>query len=74
MKESVTYQAILEEGRAEGQLEAARKLLLDLGEQKFGKPDSKTAKRIKSIHKYKTLERFICRLLDADNWKELLRG
>lgn len=77
MKESTTYQAILaegrEEGRVEGQVKTLRRVLLDLGEQKFGKPDSKTAKKIESIHEYEKLERLVQRVLNADNWKELLQ-
>ena len=76
MKESVTYQAIVAEGRAEGReegLTAVRKILLHQGEEKFGKPDRKTVKRIESIHDYEQLERLAQRVLHADNWKELLQ-
>ena len=40
MRESTTYQAILDEGRAEGQAAEARKLLLRLGRKHLGEPDA----------------------------------
>lgn len=78
MKDSVTYQAIvaegLAEGRAEGEVRAARELLLDLGERKLGKPDRKTTKAIAAIKRYEPLKRLLERLLDVDTWRELLRN
>jgi predicted transposase YdaD len=38
MRESTTYQAILQEGRQEGRIEEARKFLLRLGTKQFGPP------------------------------------
>src|SRR5205814_4897849 len=42
MKESVTYQAIV----AEGELKAARTILLRTGRKKFGSPDAATLKAL----------------------------
>ena len=46
MRDSLTYQAILEEGRpegrAEGRVDEARELLLELGTGRFGPPDART--------------------------------
>ena len=41
MKESTTYQAILEEGKAEGKAEGTRKMLLLQGREQFGEPSAK---------------------------------
>jgi hypothetical protein len=38
MKESVSYQAILAEGKAEGAIEELRKVLLSQGAERFGAP------------------------------------
>src|SRR5207253_2343305 len=43
MKESVTYQAILEEGEAKGKAEEARKMLLLQGREQFGEPSATIA-------------------------------
>src|SRR6185312_14171973 len=43
MKESSTYQAILEEGRQEGAVIAMKKVLRFQGEEAFGIPDARTS-------------------------------
>ena len=68
MKESVTYQAIIEEGR----VEAIREALLHLAVRKLGKPDRKTAKSISIISDYEQLLRLHDRVQDVDSWQELL--
>jgi predicted transposase YdaD len=68
MKESSTYQAILDEGRAEG----ARKVLLRLGAKRFGPPDDRTRTAIEGITKLRRLERLAERSLDVSSWEELL--
>jgi predicted transposase YdaD len=80
MKDSVTYQAIVEEGLAEGRaegraegLKAMREVLFEMGTKRFGKPDRKTAKLIDSIDELGQLKRLTERILDADDWKDLLR-
>jgi predicted transposase YdaD len=72
MKESVTYQAILEEGEMRGVITEARKLLLLLGTTRFGPPDAPTRDRIESINDVQRLEQLTVRLLDVSNWDELL--
>src|SRR5260370_13617143 len=61
MKESSTYQAILEEGRNEGRSEGAvaeaKKLLRTFGEDKLGAPDARTAAAIERIDDLGRLER-----------------
>jgi predicted transposase YdaD len=77
MKESTTYQAILEEGHAkgveEGSLEEARELLLRLGRKRFGAPDRRVSSAIQRLD-VKKLEQLVDRLLDASSWTELLRA
>jgi hypothetical protein len=52
MKESVTYQAILEEGRAE----EAQRILLSLGTARFGKPSVKVRRALAGITDLELLE------------------
>src|SRR5262245_45073605 len=60
IKESSTYQAILEEGRAEGLIEGAvaeaRKLLRLRGDDAFGPPDARTAAAIERLDDLARLE------------------
>jgi predicted transposase YdaD len=68
MRESSTYQAILEEGRAE----EARRLLLLQGHDRFGPPSSETRAAIETISSVERLEQLARRLLRASTWEELL--
>jgi predicted transposase YdaD len=68
MKESSTYQAILDEGRAE----EARKVLLLLGNDKLGPPDTETRAALEAITDVNRLERLLQRLLQVSGWRELL--
>jgi hypothetical protein len=72
MKESVTYQAILEEGRNEGSVAEAKRLLLLLGTTRFGPPDASVRTRIERIDDVERLEQLTVRLLVVSNWDELL--
>jgi predicted transposase YdaD len=84
MKESVTYQAILEEGEergiakgeakgeAKGNLNEARKLLLRLGTRRFGAPSANVKTAIEAIADLERLELLIERVLDIGGWEELL--
>jgi predicted transposase YdaD len=84
MKESSTYQAILEEGRAEGHtkglaegqtrgaLTEARRLLRIFGDGEFGPPDAPTAAAIEGIADLAQLEDLVRRLRTARSWQELL--
>jgi predicted transposase YdaD len=76
MKESVTYQAIVAEGLAEGRMqgavEEAQKALLLAGRKPFGEPDEATTSAIRSIHDLPRLEQMLTRLFDANSWQELL--
>jgi len=80
MRESVTYQAILKEGKAEGRaegrvegkVEEARTLLLKLGTIRFGPADEATQDAIQAIASTEALERLVERLLTVETWQELL--
>jgi predicted transposase YdaD len=80
MKESVTYQAILREGKAEGRAEGRaegtrqelHKVLLRQGRKRFGPPDSATAAALEAISDLDRLERMSDRMLEAASWDDLL--
>jgi hypothetical protein len=72
MKESVTYQAILEEGKAEGKAEEARKILLMLGRRQFGKPSADVQATLDALADVSRLEELTLRVKHATSWEELL--
>jgi predicted transposase YdaD len=72
MKESSTYQAILEEGRAEGHIAEARKVLRLQGEEAFGPPDARITASIERLNDLVRLEELLKRMRTATSWQELL--
>jgi len=81
MKESSTYQAIKEEGRREGREEArregrremARRILLRLGEDRFGgRPTAAQEVAIAAITDLERLEELVLRAGHVDSWAQLL--
>lgn len=84
MRDSSTYQAILDEGRAEGRVEGhaegrvegraegERRLLLLFGETRFGPPDDAIRSRLDAITDADALERLARRLMTVSSWNELL--
>ena len=74
MRDSLTYQAILEEGREEGQVRGERRALLRMGTTRLGPPDDVTRAQIESITDIDTLDRLADRLLTVSSWTELLTG
>jgi len=72
MKESTTYQLILQEGQVKGALAEAQKLLLLQGEKRFGPPDADTLAALCGINDVARLEELWVRLLDARSWQDLL--
>jgi predicted transposase YdaD len=80
MRESSTYQAILEEGRVEGRQEGrtegavaeARRLLHLLGADAFGPPDAHATVAIDGINDLTRLEELVKRVRVAGSWQELL--
>jgi predicted transposase YdaD len=75
MKESSTYQLILEEGRMEGRSEGAlaeaKKVLHLLGEEAFGPPDARIAALIERLNDLARLEDLLKRMRSAGSWQEL---
>jgi len=72
MEESVTYQAIIEEGRVKGRTEEACRILLAMGTKRFGKPSARIRKLIAARTDPAVLEQLATRLLDIDSWDDLL--
>jgi hypothetical protein len=68
MKESVTYQMIVDEGR----LSHAHQILFRLGEKRFGPPDEATTVALNAIGGVRKLDKLIDRILEVDSWQELL--
>jgi hypothetical protein len=68
MEESATYQAIVHRGRAE----EARRVLVLLGEPKFGPLDDETRAALENISDLAHLEKLLVRLMSASSWQELL--
>lgn len=68
MKESVTYQAIVEEGK----IEARQEVLLELGAKRFGAPNEATEMAVRAITNLDRLRRLSDRLLEVSSWQELL--
>jgi hypothetical protein len=76
VKESVTYQAILEEGaakgRREGALTEAKRILLRLGQGRLGPPDARVRSALEGITDVERLEALGERVYSAASWEELL--
>jgi hypothetical protein len=71
MKESTTYQAILEEGR----LEEVREDIRRLGERKFHRPPpTRVQTTLEGILDLQQLRHFLERILEAGSWDELMAG
>ncbi len=68
MKESVTYQAIVEEG----EIKRAKKVLLRLGNDRFGPADPTTQAAIESMEDADHLEELAVRVSKVNSWQELL--
>jgi hypothetical protein len=73
MKESVTYQAIVAEGRSEGAREELRKVLLSLGEERFRAPAPDwAATALEQIDSLEQLEALAKKILRVESWTDLL--
>jgi predicted transposase YdaD len=72
MKESTTYQAIVQEGLAEGAVQEARKLLLRLGSKQFGSPSARMQAALTKITDLGRLETLIERLGTVESWHALM--
>jgi hypothetical protein len=73
MRDSSTYQAILEEGCEEGMIQGARQTLYRQGRRRFGTPPTPALMaRIDAITDFDHLEVLADRLLDVSSWEDLL--
>ena len=72
MKESTTYQAILQEGRQEGALAEARRMLLLAAQHHLGAPDAAAQAALERIQEVERLEELMTRVAGAASWQELL--
>src|SRR5262249_44801849 len=72
MKESVTYQAILEEGQIEGKIKEARRIVLLLGRDQFGEPSADVQAALDAITDVNRLEELTIRSKHVSSWQELL--
>jgi hypothetical protein len=74
MQESTTYQAILKEGLSNGRVSEAQRLLLMLGETRFGEADEAIRRSVEAILDLERLERVTRRILDSkvQDWNGLL--
>ncbi|MFO0949735.1 MAG: DUF4351 domain-containing protein [Isosphaeraceae bacterium] len=76
MRDSVTYQqAVAEgrvEGRVEGQLEEARRIVLRLATRRFGPPDDATRALLEALNDPERLEALADQVLSASGWEELV--
>ena len=68
MEESTTYQAIIRKG----QLKSARKILLLLGEQRFGVAPPGVPQKIEGMNDLLYLKRLTLHTLDATSWDDLM--
>jgi hypothetical protein len=71
MKESATYQAILEEGRGEGAVAEARKLLRLRGEEAFDPADGRSIAAIERLNDLTRLKALFKRVGSVGSWQEL---
>lgn len=80
MRESSTYQAILNEGKAvglaegrqEGRLHEARGLLVRLGSKRFGAPSEWLVRQVEAMNDTEVIEGWIERIVEATSWDDLL--
>jgi hypothetical protein len=68
MRESDTYQAILDEGR----IESLQQTVLRLGRKRFGEPDEAVRREVLGITDLVRLAQLTEDLLDVSTWQELL--
>jgi hypothetical protein len=69
MRESSTYQPILEEDG----IEVMKRIILRLARERFGEPDEATRAAMWAIADLPRLERLGGHLVDVTSWQELLQ-
>jgi len=71
MKESMTYQKILADGREEGKAEGERTLFLKFASRRLGEPDAQTLAVVESAST-ETIEHWMEEILRVESWAELI--
>ena len=74
MRESVTYQAIFEEGEASGEARGELKALLIIGRRRLGNPSEQTLTLLRAINSPNVMESLIVRAIEVESWDELISG
>src|SRR5581483_1516222 len=73
MKESSTYQYIIQEGIEQGieqgRTQEARRLLLIMGGKRFGEPDAQAQAALDKITSPQQLEQLAARLFEVESWQ-----
>jgi hypothetical protein len=72
MHESAAFALYEEKGRQEGRLEESHRLLLRLGQSRFGRPDAAADAALRAIRDLDRLERLADAVLTGTSWQELL--
>ena len=84
LRDSSTYRETLQEGMAaglqegkaaglqEGSLEEGRRVLLRLGQKRFGAAPAEAVQRIEAMTNVGQLEALIDRVLEAEGWNDLM--
>lgn len=72
MRDSSTYQWIVNEGRVEGALNEARKIVLRQGRIRFGQPNAAQEATLQAISDLDQLERLSDQLVTVASWQDLL--
>jgi len=63
---------IYEEGERRGGIAVAKKIVIDLGQARFGRLNKATRAKIESLDDLERLEALCVKLLNAANWTDLL--
>lgn len=79
MKESTTYQEIVEEGFEQGKVQGRAEMRQDdlilMGTRRFGtEPDDSTVAAIRRTNDLEQLELMLLRVFEVEGWKDLLDG
>jgi predicted transposase YdaD len=76
MRESTTFQGILDEGRMEGRKEGReaglREAIPFVGELCFGPPDESVRRAVEAVHDIDQLKSLLRRARSAGDWSKLL--
>ena len=72
MRESITYKEILDDGRVEGELREARRILLQQGLRRLGVASLTVVARIDAISSLEAIEGLLDRIFDVETWDDLL--